>query len=380
MKYYALLISFKLFLLSFTPFASFAEASECDSAKELLQKFEQIPLRNEKLDTSGELVECIGESVILRNVTQATISPVLPEKNTTGLAVVVAPGGAFMMHSIMAEGYDVAEWLASKGISAFVLKYRLNPTPESHDDFRKLSREILGTGESLKQSDQQSEATPEALQDAQDAIAYIRQNAEKWGVKSDRIGIVGFSAGAMTALSVGDTQIALSKPDFIAPIYPPMSSRRVPSHAPPMFLSIALDDNYFAKDKPLELINSWRQAGIPIEAHLHQSGAHGYNLYDKNHSANLWRELFFAWLTDRGLTTTKIHYSVDKTVIGTLLDNPEARKILAKVIPNIVASDDKNNPQSNAMRQMTLSALKPYSQGSITEKHLKSIQKALDEL
>lgn len=236
----------------------------------------------------------------IRNVSYPTLTPFLPDPGkATGAAVIVAPGGAFFMLSIDSEGYKVARWLADHGVAAFVLKYRTEETPPD----RKAAMAVMG--ERMKGAvtggSGPLQTPPEAVEDAKAAVRLVRARAGEWGIDPARVGFLGFSAGGMTALSVGLTDDKAARPDFIAPIYPPMNARAVPADAPPMFVAIALDDPLFAKGKPLALIDSWRTAGRPVEAHLYERGSHGFGMDSRFAGPALWPEEFHAWMKDRGL-------------------------------------------------------------------------------
>ena len=145
-------------------------------------------------------------------------------------------------------------------------------------------------------------ATPEAKADAEAAIRLVRSRAEEWDIDPHRVGVVGFSAGAMTALAVGLTEAEDARADFIAPIYGPMGPRPVPEYAPPMFVAVALDDRIFAKGRnSMGLIDAWRHAGHPVEAHLYEQGGHGFGMKARTAAASQWIEQFYAWMQDRGI-------------------------------------------------------------------------------
>ena len=139
-----------------------------------------------------------------RNITKATLTPFLPKPGkANGMAVIVAPGGAFRWLSMGNEGWEVAQALADKGIAAFVLKYRLHPTPESLDDFKAWMNRPRSTPPA--NSDTSKSAPPPSLpqmdlsnqlEDAEAAYAMILNRAKEWGVDTNRIGMIGFSAGA----------------------------------------------------------------------------------------------------------------------------------------------------------------------------------------
>lgn len=257
-----------------------------------------IPLLAQAKAPDAEQWENFMDSRIVRNVTAPTLTPFLPDPaKANGAAVVVAPGGAFMMLSIDNEGYDVARWLAAHGIAAFVLKYRLKPTPRDTPAFMGQLAALLNNAG--KTSDNLS-TPPEALADAQAAIRLVRQRAAAWHVDPHRVGLMGFSAGAMTTISTGLDPDKASRPDFIAPIYGPLSSRAVPADAPPMFTAMAMDDPIFSRSD-LGFITAYRAAGRPVEAHLYESGGHGFGMRKQGKSSDLWIEQFHAWAQARGL-------------------------------------------------------------------------------
>jgi acetyl esterase/lipase len=141
-------------------------------------------------------------SLFARNVTVATLTPYLPDpSNASGAAVVVAPGGGFRTLSMENEGSNVAKALAAKGVAAFVLKYRLVQTPPDMAGFEQSMRQMF-SGAAARPP---RPSTPEAmaagiapqLEDARAAFALIRRRAADWHVDPTRIGMVGFSAGAM---------------------------------------------------------------------------------------------------------------------------------------------------------------------------------------
>ena len=240
-------------------------------------------------------------SVFARNVTQATLTPFLPEEGkANGTAVIVAPGGGFRSLSMENEGWDVARALAERGVAAFVLKYRLNQTPASIPDFERSMAQMFagaarparpGIAEQLRQIEPQ-------IADARAAFALVRSRSGEWHVDPERIGMVGFSAGAMltmaTELSGGDAD-----PAFLGAIYGPLSSVEVPADAPPLFVALAADDGLFA-GSGFGLIESWRAAGRPVEFHLYEQGGHGFGMYPKATTSTGWFDAFASWMTMHG--------------------------------------------------------------------------------
>jgi acetyl esterase/lipase len=237
-----------------------------------------------------------------RNVTVATLTPFLPDPaKATGTAVVVAPGGGFRTLSMENEGWDVARALAAKGVAAFVIKYRLIQTPPDMPGFEQSMREMFsGAKPPPRMTPEQALAgiAPQ-LADARAAFALIRRRAAEWHVDPNRIGMVGFSAGAMltmaTALSGED-----AKPAFIGNIYGPLMAMTVPADAPPMFVALAADDPFFG-NAGIGLIDSWRAAKRPVEFHLFEQGGHGFGMYPKETTSTGWFDEFVRWMAMHGL-------------------------------------------------------------------------------
>lgn len=236
-----------------------------------------------------------------RNVTTATLTPFLPDPaKATGAAVIVTPGGGFRWLSMNNEGWKVARALADRGIAAFVLKYRLQPTPGSLEDFREgMSRNFAPPAPAGSGT-----ATPEArprpnwdlsnqLEDAEAAYALILKRAKEWNVDTDRLGMIGFSAGAGLTMHC-TLHSKTMKLAFIGPIYGGMNAVEVPKDAPPMFAAIASDDFLFHGD--FGLIKSWYEAKRPVEFHLYQNGGHGFGLGYPDRTSNTWFGTFVHWL------------------------------------------------------------------------------------
>jgi acetyl esterase/lipase len=208
------------------------------------------------------------------------------------------------------EGWEVAEALAKQGITAFVLKYRLQPTPGSLEDFKAWMNRPR-TPPPAEKSDAPKEATPPSppqmdlsnqLEDAEAAYALIVKRAKEWGVDTNRIGMIGFSAGAGLTMhsTLNSKTMHLA---FIGPIYGGMGPVEVPKNAPPMFSAIASDDFLFRGQ--FGVIDSWYKAGIPVEFHLYQNGGHGFGLGNPNRTSNGWFDAFIHWLDVNGFLKAK---------------------------------------------------------------------------
>ncbi len=242
-------------------------------------------------------------SKFARNVTVATLTPFLPDPaKASGAAVVVAPGGGFRTLSMENEGWDVARALAQRGVAAFVLKYRLNQTPADMPGFERSMREMFSaTAPRPPRPDPERMMAGLAPQiaDARAAFALIRKRSAEWHVDPRRIGMVGFSAGAMltmaTALAGED-----AKPAFIGNIYGPLAAVTVPADAPPLFIALAADDPFFANGG-YGLIDSWKAAKRPVEFHLYEQGGHGFGMYPKETTSTGWFEAFVRWIGMHGM-------------------------------------------------------------------------------
>ncbi|MEM6557992.1 MAG: dienelactone hydrolase family protein, partial [Pseudomonadota bacterium] len=148
-----------------------------------------------------------------------------------------------------------------------------------------------------------TQGIPFAVADAQAALGIVQANAEEWGYDSDKIGMLGFSAGAMTTLGVmtaaaGDAP----KPDFVGYIYGPMTAIDVPDNAPPLFAALAADDGLFS-GQGFGLVEAWQSAGVPVELHYYQSGGHGFGSYKRGVPADGWFDQFVSWMSAQGLMT-----------------------------------------------------------------------------
>jgi acetyl esterase/lipase len=241
-------------------------------------------------------------SQFARNVTVATLTPFLPDPaKASGAAVIVAPGGGFLTLSMENEGWNVARALAEKGVAAFVLKYRLKQTPADMPGFEKSMREMFSGAARPPRPEPEKAFAGLAPQiaDARAAFALIRKRSSEWHVDPNRIGMIGFSAGAMLTMA---TTLAGedAKPAFIATIYGPLAPVAVPPDAPPLFIALAADDPFFGNGG-YGLIDSWRAAKRPVEFHLYEQGGHGFGMYPKETTSTGWFDAFVRWLGMHGM-------------------------------------------------------------------------------
>ena len=248
----------------------------------------------------GEIWTDVGTERWERNVTQPTLLPVLPDEEVaTGAAVIVVPGGGFQFVSIDNEGYPIAQWLADRGIAAFVLKYRVMETPVPEDEFSvHMDRMFAPTPETVPIDIR--EGLSVAVVDAQAALELVEARSEVWGIDPSRIGMLGFSAGAMTTLGITLKDGDAPRPDFIGYIYGPMTPVDISGEVPPMFAALAADDSLFG-DQGFGLVESWKDGGGAVELHYYASGGHGFGSYKRGVTADGWFDQFISWMKAQGL-------------------------------------------------------------------------------
>ena len=247
-------------------------------------------------------------SGMFRNVTKPTLEIYLPAKDkATGAAVVICPGGGYSVIVYQGEGISTAKEFAKNGIAAFVLKYRIP------DDLTMADKK---TG---------------PLQDAQQAIKVVRENASKWGIEPDKIGIMGFSAGGhlasteathfKSALIENGNNTSL-RPDFQILVYPVISMQEKLTHAgsrdqllgnnpakeivdlysnelqvdettPPAYITHAADDKTVDVDNSINYFESLRHHNVSVEMHIYPKGGHGFVF---GHPG--WMDPLFKWMAD----------------------------------------------------------------------------------
>ncbi len=240
-----------------------------------------------------------GEVVMISGVSMPTLTVYKPESaEANGTAVIVCPGGAFRFLSFESEGIEVARWLVSKGITAFILKYRLVPDKPGINNtlFQDLQKNNFARIDSVN-----GPFVPLAVADGLEAVKYVRQHATEYGIDPARIGMMGFSAGGTVSGSVAQTYDAQSRPDFVAPIYaycPAMLGDKVPADAPPMFLALATDDPI--ANANTRLYEKWRDAGKPVEMHIYGKGGHGFGIQKRGQPTDAWILRFEEWMSQQG--------------------------------------------------------------------------------
>lgn len=227
-----------------------------------------------------------------------------PADKSTGCAVIVAPGGGHQRHAIQHEGYNVGEWLASHGVAAFVLKYRL-----AKDDANPAN------------TPQPYTVDRDALADAQRAIRLVRARASEWNVNPQAVGIIGFSAGGEVALlaatrgvdSKGDAADPIdrqsAKPNFFSLLYPgglPRTDIELTKETPPTFLAAGYGDRQNISEGLAEFYLKCKRAGVSAELHMYAGAGHGFGVRDTNKGpSGAWIARFREWLADRKFLTER---------------------------------------------------------------------------
>lgn len=232
-------------------------------------------------------VENTPLGTVVFNVVTPTLTAYLPERTkSTRTGVIIAPGGAFVALAIDLEGHNVARWLQERGIAAFVLKYRI----------------IEKRGEGIPAMNMDT-AGRYGIADGIQAIKVVRQHAAEWGLSPDRVGFLGFSAGAMVTSGALLQKDTAARPNFAALIYggPFGVMPAIPDSLPPMFLAWAQDDAV-ALDPVVKFHGALRSAGHKPEVHQFSAGGHGFGMRKQGTSSDHWIEAFYFWLEGQGWT------------------------------------------------------------------------------
>ncbi|HWF16041.1 MAG TPA: dienelactone hydrolase family protein [Acidimicrobiales bacterium] len=242
-----------------------------------------------------------------------------PQGSGNGMGVIVVPGGGWTVSAWTHEGLDVAPWLTALGYTVFLLKYRVRATDPDPLVFEaqqaaldaglatglatrvwpRAISDLISTGSALEAP--YLEARTACADDGRRAIELVREHAERFGVRADTVGMIGFSAGAFlivdVALDPRAEQVA-----FIAPIYGGETrGAAIPAEAPPLFTAAAQDDILIRIVERLHA--DWTAANRSSELHVFARGAHGFGMVHQGLPSDQWTDLFIAWLSDLGLAS-----------------------------------------------------------------------------
>jgi acetyl esterase/lipase len=253
------------------------------------------PSSGSEVDTTTTKDTLIAGKPVVRlgNVSTPTLTLYPPPQKNSGAAVVVFPGGSYRILAIDLEGTEVCDWLNTVGITCLLVKYRVpdsGPYPKSSA----------------------------ALQDAQRALRIVRSHAGQWHIDAQRIGVLGFSAGAHLAAAlsthfdqrlydpIDDSDNLSCRPDFAVLIYPgylalaeqsfaPNPEIHVTSQTPPSFIVQAEDDPVHVENSTVYFL-ALKNAKVPAEMHLYANGGHGYGLRPTDLPITDWPKLLQTWL------------------------------------------------------------------------------------
>jgi acetyl esterase/lipase len=237
---------------------------------------------------AGEPESVEGSNIC--NVHNPSITSYLPDPAAaTGTAVIICPGGGHRKLCVGHEGEALAQWFQTRGIAAFVLKYRLAREPDSVYTIQD-----------------------HAMADTRRAIRLIRSHATEWQLNPQRIGILGFSAGGELAAfaamesdagqadSSDPVERASCRPDFQALIYPGTSHLfEAREGMPPVFIACGYGDRPDISEGMASLYLKYKAAGVKAELHIYSEAGHGFGYRpDKTGAAAKWPERFVEWLID----------------------------------------------------------------------------------
>lgn len=242
------------------------------------------------------------------NVSEPTLTVFLPDpEKATGVAVVIAPGGALQALSLDSEGTRVAEWLNSQGIAGFVLKYRLrqqqsNPTrtppaagPKPAGPRQELTI-VKGNANPAPGDAVLDEVLRMGVADAQQALRLVRKNAAEWHIDPKRVGLMGFSAGGGVSVGAVVANEPGASADFLISLYgPSLQDVIVPDNAPPLF--IAVGSNHFnVTNGCLALFAEWKKAGKPAEIHVYDQVNAGFAMSKRGVPVDTWPDRLLDWM------------------------------------------------------------------------------------
>lgn len=266
----------------------------------------------------------LWEGYVVSHGKQVTLTPFLAENNASGISVIVCPGGSYYWLDEENEGDDVARWLQSNGISAFVLRYRTAGIGAFIWHHRILFR---------------GKQYPDMLTDAQRALQWVRQHAEEYQINPEKVGMMGFSAGGHLVMSVAcfnqtefleNNDINLC-PAFVAPMYPVVTmrescvhkrsrrallsekrqndpvmrdslslERHIPANCPPVFLVNCIDDPIVDYHNSILLDSALTANKVNHRYIQYKTGGHGFGASEEKGTTECrqWKQEFLNWIKD----------------------------------------------------------------------------------
>lgn len=254
----------------------------------------------------------LAGAALVRNISDPTLTVLMPAPDkANGRGVIVVPGGGWTINALTHEGLDVGAWLNTAGYAAFVLKYRVQATdPDDRTFGPRMTEALTAMSTTMRSADKPRSTsglptTPAhqharlmAAEDGRRAIKIVRENADRFGVRSDALGMIGFSAGAFVAVDIAmdprGEQLA-----WIAPLYGgEVGEAPVPADAPALFAAVAQDDALSRIAQ--ELHTTWVQADRPAELHFFSRGGHGFGMVRQGLPSDRWPELLSMWVDALG--------------------------------------------------------------------------------
>jgi len=242
-----------------------------------------------------------GEMQRIVNVTTPTLTAYLPVPATaTGTGVIIAPGGGFIF--LGTDTHEIAEWLAVRGLAAFVLKYRTVQL-EGQSEAQLNQSGGARFGAQLNNHALIAEDGKYGIADGIQSIKVVRAHAAEWGISPDRIVFMGFSAGGMITEFTAVQPDASARPNYAAPIYgaPFPDVPPIPKGVPPFFMEMAQDDT-LAGPQIVAFYDALKAAGYKPEFHLYNHGGHGWGMRKQGTTSDHWIDEFYWWLEAQGLT------------------------------------------------------------------------------
>ena len=290
----------KIIVITYVLLAAFSTKAQ----QKVIQLYNGAARGSENWAYNEQVYKAGTKDALVYNVSHPTLTvyPADPSK-ANGTAIIVCPGGGFYILAIVHEGTDVAHWLNEKGVTVFILKYRLgqsltdNPGQELSDNMKK--SDFTG---------KVSPIIPLCIADGRAAIKYVREHAAEYGINPEQIGIMGFSAGGTIAASTAFNYTPENRPDFVAPIYaymPPSMQGTVPADAPPLFVAAATDDGLGLTSQSVALYSKWLAAKKLCEMHIYEKGGHGFGMHQQNIPTDTWIGRFGDWLGVLGYLKAK---------------------------------------------------------------------------
>jgi 2-keto-4-pentenoate hydratase/acetyl esterase/lipase len=296
----------------------------------------------------------------LTDISKPTVSVFLPPKDRRlGTALLILPGGGLQRLAYEHEGLEVAEWAVSRGLAAFLVKYRV-PAPAT-----------TGT------------------QDGQRALSMIRARAKEWGIDSESIGAIGFSAGAEIAAwmithhdprqyeTIDASDSFSCRPDFVAMIYPggltfgnsgtvkePLGSK-IGRDSPPMFFVHASDD---AAENSLAYAVALKKARVPVEVHIYRDGAHGFGVRESGSPVGTWTARFEDWMRSLGYLDKPSVRSYAYDFAAALQSNGALPRF-----PDAATLEDAFAAQRRFVRGLKDGTMAGFKGGAVTDEAQKSL-------